>query len=118
MIISTSSQNVQLTEEICEYVEDVLRKEFRSSAEHVASIDARLDIVHGSDPKMVVRVDLCDQQVLVTESSGNSLYAAIRRGAADSAHAVDGHLPRSRQVNERGPSRKYLAFGRYSAANI
>ena len=118
MIISTSSQNVQLTEEICEYVEDALRNEFRSSSEHVASIDARLDIVHGSGPKMVVRVDMRDQQAFVTESSGKSLYAAIRRGAADSAYAVHGHLPRSRQVNERGQSRKYLAFGRYSAANI
>lgn len=83
MIVSTSSHNVQLTEDICEYVDDMLRKEFGSIANDVESIDARLDAPQGSNPKVVVRVDLRDQQALVTEGSGDNLQAAIRRAAAN-----------------------------------
>lgn len=122
MIISTSSDNVQLTDDICDYVEDTLRNEFGHVADQVVSVDARLAAVRSvrdrCDMKAVVRVDLRNHRALVTEIQDNDLYAAIRRGAADSARAVDRQLQHSRQVNgERAPC-KFHVFGRYPAANV
>ena len=123
MIISTSSHNLQLTDDLCEYVEDTLREAFAPIADHVASIDARLDAsqgIRGRSPAnaVVLRVDVHNQRPFVAEARDENFYAAIRRGAADSARAVNRQLERSRDVIGRRQAGKYLAFDRYSAANI
>ena len=122
MFISTSSHNVQLTEDICDYVEHTLRRECGATAEHIVSVDARLEAVHGMrdrcDMKAVVRVDLRNHRSLEAEIVDDNLYAAIRRGAADSARAVDRQLQHSRQINDPHVPAKFHAFGRYSASNL
>lgn len=89
MIISTSSHNVLLTDDICEYVENSMRMAFGRLADRVVSIDTRLESVHGmrdrSDMKAAVRVDLRNDRTLVTEIRDDNLYSAIRRAATDSA---------------------------------
>lgn len=122
MFISTSSHNVQLTEDICDYVEHTLRREFGDAAEHIVSVDARLEAVHGMrdrcDMKAVVRVDLRNHRSLEAEIVDDNLYAAIRRGAEDSARAVDRQLEHSRRVTDQPVPAKFHAFGRYSASNL
>jgi ribosomal subunit interface protein len=122
MIISTSSQSVQLTDDICEYVEDTLRKDLGDVAGQVVSVDARLEAVRSVrdrvDMKAVMRVDLRNHRALVTEIQDNDLYAAIRRGAADSARAIERQLEHSRQVNGQRTPYKFHVFGRYPAANV
>ena len=122
MIISTSSHNVQLTDDICEYVEDTLRKEFGDMADQVMSVDARLEAIHSIrdryDMKAVIRVDLRNHRALVTEIQDDNLYAAIRRSAADSARAVSRQVQQSRElVGQRSPG-LFHAFSRYSASNL
>ena len=96
MIISTSSHNVQLTEDIYEYVEDTLQHALGRVAGDVVSIDTRLETVRNPrnrlDVKATVRVDLRDRGALVTESRDDNLYTAIRRGAANSARAIRDRL--------------------------
>ncbi len=122
MVISTSSHNVHLTEDICDYVEDTLRSEFGDAADHVVSVDARLEAIHSIrdryDMKAVVRVDLRNHRALVTEIQDDNLYAAIRRSAVDSARAIDRQLQHSRQVSGASTPYKFHLFGRYPAANL
>ena len=118
----TSSHNLQLTDDICEYVVDTLRNEFGDAADHVVSVDARLEAVHSVrdryDMKAVVHVDLRNHRALVTEIQDDNLYAAVRRGARDSARAIDRQLQHSQQVTGQRLPEKYHAFSRYSASNI
>jgi ribosome-associated translation inhibitor RaiA len=122
MIISTSSDNVQLTDDICAYVEDTLRTEFGHVADHVLSLDARLEAISSirgrCDMKAVVRVDLRNHRSLETEIVDDNLYAAIRRSAEDSARAVDRQLQHSRRITDQPAPAKFHAFGRYSASNL
>ena len=122
MIISTSSHNVPLTDDICEYVEDTLRNEFGHVADEIVSVDARLEAIHQIrdryDMKAVVRVDLRNHRALAAEIVDDNLHAAIRRSISDSARAVDRQLERSRQVAEARVPQKFHVFGRYPAANV
>ena len=85
MIISTSSHNIQLSDDICQYAEDVLWKELQQVADHIVSVDVMLQAngkergKHGM--QAVVRIDLRNHRSLVTEILDNNLYAALRRGA-------------------------------------
>jgi ribosomal subunit interface protein len=122
MIISTSSQNVQLTDAICEYVDTTLHNEFDDVADHIASVDVRLEAIHVNadrfDMRAVLRVDLRSHRALVTEIQDNNLYAAIRRGALDSTRAVERQLRHSRTITGQRPPETFHAFSRYSAPNI
>ncbi len=122
MIISTSSHNVQLTDDICEYVEETLRNEFGHVSDRVTSIDARLEAIHGTrdryDIKAVVRVDLRNREALVTEVQDKDLHAAVRRGAADSARAFGRQARHSRELSGQRSPGMFHAFSRYSASNI
>lgn len=122
MIISTSSHNVPLTDELCEYVEDTLRKEFGYIADRVVSVDVRLDAFHGirepGDAGVSVRVDLRDHGALVTETRDGDLHTAIRRGAAGAARAVDRRQQHARGFSRQRRPGKGLAFRRYSVANV
>ena len=121
MIISTSSHNVPLTDELCEYVEDTLHKAFGQTADRVVSVDVRLDAFHGvrkpGDAGVSVRVDLRNHGALVTETRDGDLHTAIRRGAADSARAVDRLKQHARGSTRQRRPGKRLAFRRYSVAN-
>jgi ribosomal subunit interface protein len=121
MIISTSSHNVLLTDDICAYVESCMCKSFGRLADRVMSVDARLEAVRRTRDRnkmrVAVRVDLRDHRTLVTEISDDNLYAAIRRGANDSARSTGRLLQRSREVVGRRPG-KAISFDRYSTANI
>ena len=123
MIISTSRHNLKLTDDLCEYVVDKLREAFAQVADQVVSYDARLHAclgISGRSPAkaVVLRVDVQNKRPFVAEARDENFYAAIRRGAADSARAVNRQLERSRDVIGRRQAGKYLAFDRYSAANI
>ena len=122
MIISTSSHNLRLTEDICEYVESAVRDEFGHVADHVVSIDARIEAVHNIrdryDMRAVLRVDLRNHHSVRTEIQDDNLYAAVRRGARDSVRAVDRQLQHSRNVNSNRLPNKFLAFGRFPAPNV
>lgn len=122
MVISTSSHNVHLTDELCEYVESALREQFGHVSDHVVSVDARLEAIHSirdrHDMKAIVRVDLRNHRALATEIVDDNLYAAIRRSAADSARAVERQLEHSRQINGQRLPEKFHTFGRFPAANI
>ncbi|MDJ0905260.1 MAG: HPF/RaiA family ribosome-associated protein [Woeseiaceae bacterium] len=122
MVISTSSHNVHLTDKLCEYIQGALRERFRRFGDHVVSVDARLEAIDGRrdrhDIKAIIRVDLRNHRALATEIVDDSLYAAIRRSATDSARAVARQLSHSRQVNGQRPLEKFHALGRYTAANI
>lgn len=122
MVISTSSHNMQLSDDICDYVEVTFRKEFSAVAEHVVSVDARLeaipDVRDRNHMKVVVRVDLHNNPGVVTEIRDNNLYAAVRRGARDSARCVDRQLQHSRRVTGNRLPGKFHAFGRFPAPNV
>ena len=122
MIISTSSHNVQLTDDICAYVEKTLRSEFGRVAGDVASVDTRLEAIHnvgdGFDVKAVVCVNLHSHRALITEVQDGNLYKAIRRSAVDSARAIDRQVLHARQVTGQRVAEKFHAFGRYPAPNI
>lgn len=122
MIISTSSNNVQLTDAICEYVESALHKELGDSADHVVSVDARLEAIQHTrerfDMKAVLRIDLRKHRNLVTEIQDTDVYTAIRRSARDSARAIRRQLQHSSQVTSQRLPGKFHAFGRYPAANV
>ena len=122
MVISTSSHNLRLTEDVCEHVESVLRNEFVHVAEHVVSVDARLESVHDSrdcsNVKAVVRVDLGNHRSVVAETQDDSLATAVQRSAIDSARAVDRQLQHfTRPTDQRFPA-KFHAFGRFPAPNV
>ena len=122
MVISTSSHNVHLTDELCEYVESSLREQFGHVSDHIVSVDARLEAIRTirdrHDMKAIVRVDLRNHRAFATEIVDDNLYAAIRRSATDSARAVDRQLEHSRQINGQRPPQKFHALGRFPAANI
>lgn len=122
MVVSTSSHNVQLTEDICDYVQDTLRSELGNAADQVVSVDARLEAIHGIrdryDMKAVVRVDLSNHRALVTENQDDNLYAAIHRSAADSARAIHRQLQHSRTVSGDSMPYKFHVFGCYPAADV
>jgi ribosome-associated translation inhibitor RaiA len=122
MIISTSSHNVKLTDDICAYVEKTLRSEFGRVADDVVSVDARLEAIHNvrdsSAMKAVVCVTLRSHRALVTEVQDGNLYRAIRRSAVDSARAIDRQVLHARQVTGQRVTDKIHAFGRYPAPTI
>ena len=122
MVISTSSHNVHLTEDLCDYVESELRSQFGHVSDQVVSVDTRLEAIQNlrdrHDMKAVVRVDLRNHRTLSTEIVDDNLYAAVRRSVADSVRAVDRQLAHSRQINSQRPPEKYHALGRHPAANI
>ena len=122
MIISTSSYNVRLTDEICAYVEDTMRTEFGHLAENVVSVDARLEAIQvhrdRSDTNIVVRVDLHGYGAFITETRDKSLYGAIRRGAAMAAQATVRRQHDRRETPRQRPPARRVAFGRFSSASI
>jgi ribosome-associated translation inhibitor RaiA len=122
MIISASSHNVQLTDEICEYADNVLNSELGHVADQVMSVDVRLeatqDVPARRDMKAVVRVDLRNHRPLVFEIEDNDLHAAIRRGAADSARAVERQVQYSQRLVGQPMPEKFHVFGRYPAPNL
>ena len=121
MIISTSSHDVQLADDICEFVEHSLHDAFGQLADHVLSVDARLEVIHSAgnrkDVKAVVRVDLCDHRALVTEVEEDNLHMAIRRSAIDSARAANRLLQNAPEVTGHRPEMR-PAFDCYSIASI
>ena len=116
MVISTSSYNLQLTDDICEYVESTLRNQLGDNADDIQSVDARIEAIHTIrnrfDTKAVVRVDLRNHRTFITEIQDKNLHAAVRRSAADSARAIDRQLRRSRQVTGQQLPGKFQAFAR------
>lgn len=122
MIISTSSHTMHLTEDICEYVESALRHEFGRVADHVVSVDARLESIRDSrgrcDLQAVLRVDLSNHRHVVTEIRDDNLHAAVRRSAKASVRAVDRQLAHSRQTTDMRIPDKIHAFGRFPAPNV
>lgn len=122
MVISTSSHNLRLTEDICKHVETSLRDELGHVSDQVVSVDARLEAVDGlrddCDMKAVLRVDLRNHRNIVSEIQANNLYTAIRRGARDSARAVDRQLRHSSRITGQRHPEKFHAFGRFPAPNV
>jgi len=122
MIISSSSYQVQLTDEICEYVESSLRDALGCHLDLVVAADARLETVRGNREgtatNVVVRVDLRDYGPLVVEARDQNMLAAILRGAADSARAVTQARQQPRDFVPERPPEQSAAYGRYSAAGI
>lgn len=122
MIISATSHNVLMTDEICQYVENVLSSELEHVADHVLSVDVRLEATHGvlggCDMKAVVRVDLRNHRPIIFEIEDDNLHAAIRRGAAESACAVERQVQYSRRLVGQLMPEKFHVFGRYPAPNL
>lgn len=120
MIISTSSHEVQLADDICDFVEHSMRNAFGQLADRVLSVDARLEVIYSAgsrkELKAVVRVDLRDHRALVTEVEKDNLRVAIRRSAIDSARATDRLLQNSPEVTGHRPEIR-LAVDDYSPAN-
>ena len=122
MVISTSSHNLRLTEDICEYVDGAVRDQFGHVADHILSVDARLEAIadrrDSPDMKAVLRVDLRNHRNIVSEMQGDNLYTAIRRSARDSARAIDRQLQHSSRATGQRLPEKYHAFGRFPAPNV
>lgn len=119
MIISTSSRNVQLTPELCEYIENTLLFGLSGAAEEVVSLDAMVEALGGNSAvKAVIRVDLRNLDSLSTEVRDDSLYTAIRRGTEDIARAIDRQLQPASQVTAQRLPEKSYAFAGHSAPTV
>lgn len=121
MITSTSSHNVQLTDELRQFVEQAVRKAFGRIGQHVESVDARLEC-HGNRDrntmKAVVRADLYRHRPVTTAILDDDLYAAVRRGVADAARAADRVLQRSEKLSTSAVVSPRPSLVRYTAANV
>jgi ribosomal subunit interface protein len=122
MMISTSSYDVQLTDEVCRYVESTLCRELEHVAAHVVSADVRLETInsaHGRcDIKAIVRVDLCDCQVIVAENRADNLYTAVRHGALETARNIGRQLQQSRQASGTWIPQEFRAVGSSMASEV
>ena len=122
MIISTSSHNVQLTDELCQFVEQCVRDAFGPIGEDIESVDVRLEYVRNDQEhtsiKAVVRADLHQKSPVRAEISDDELYAVIRRGTAASARAAEQALQRSDKLDAHamGAFRPFAV--RHRAANV
>jgi len=122
MIISTSSYNVQLTNLLRDYVDKTLQRELGQVARHVVSVDVQLEAVQASsgreDTQAIMRVDLRNGQVLITEYRASNLYTAVRQSALESARKIRRQTPQSVQAREQWLPAALPAFSRYSAPNV
>lgn len=122
MIISTSSYNVQLTNLLRDYVDKTLQRELGQVARHVVSVDVQLKAVQASsgreDTQAIMRVDLRNGQVLITEYRASNLYTAVRQSALESARKIRRQTPQSAQAREQWLPAALPAFSRYSAPNV
>jgi hypothetical protein len=87
MIVSISSCNVPLTEDIDHLACDALRNHLDTMAEEVLSVDVFLNNVDAAK-QAVFRAHLCDSREITVETVEESVAVAIRRGSEQVREAV------------------------------
>lgn len=99
MIISVSSHSISLTQDVEEFVHYAASAALRRFKYNVDSVDVHLKDVNGPkggvDKTSTFRVHLRGGGQLVVEASGESLHAAVHRGAKRARRVVRRHLKKS-----------------------
>lgn len=102
MIISTSSQNIQLTRELDEFVTATMRGAFERLADDIVSVDVFLKDLNGPkggvDQAAVIRIHMRQRRDIAVETVHENLGAAIRIGAKRAKRAVRRSLRKARRI--------------------
>ena len=110
MIISTSSHNILLFNELDDFVVDTMTKTLERLADGVLSVDVFLKDVNGPkggvDKQVIVRAHLRNRQQLAVETIDENLYAAIKSGAKRMKRAVRRSLEKSRRIEKLSVARR------------
>ena len=110
MIISTSSHNILLFNELDDFVVDTMTKTLERLADDVLSVDVFLKDVNGPkggvDKQVIVRAHLRNRQQLAVETVDENLYAAIKSGAKRMKRAVRRSLEKSRRIERLSVARR------------
>ena len=110
MIISTSSHNILLFNELDDFVVDTMTKTLERLADDVLSVDVFLKDINGPkggvDKQVIVRAHLRNRQQLAIETVDENLYAAIKSGAKRMKRAVRRSLEKSRRIEKHGIARR------------
>ena len=121
MIISTSSHNVPVNEELIQFVEASVGASFARIADRIRSVDVRLEVVNIDDEltttKVMVRADLDSGKYFETERMDDDLPTAIRRGARATARSAVSYLTRSLAPNHGVRRRLRASFDSYRTVN-